>query len=71
MPVGWLGKVKIEGSDEPKNVVLEEREGNRVFVREADPADGEPPRIPLFEGDQIVMMMPLAAVSLSLDAPPK
>lgn len=49
----------------PVPAVLDDREGNLVFVRQADPADGEPPRVPLYEGDHIVMMMPIAAVTLN------
>jgi hypothetical protein len=47
-PVGWLSEVVLEGSDQPVRVVLDGREGNRVFVRQADPEDGDdPPRVPL------------------------
>lgn len=65
-PVGWLSHVTLKGVDLPMCVCLEGREGNQVFVRQADPSDGEPARIPLYEHDQIVMMTPIVAVSLNL-----
>lgn len=55
----------LEGADAPVAVVLDGRDGNQVFVRQADPADGAPPRIPIYEGDQIVMMTPIAALTIS------
>jgi hypothetical protein len=36
-PVGWLSEVVLEGSDQPVRVVLDGREGNRVFVRQQIP----------------------------------
>lgn len=64
-PIYWLGNVTLEGADTPVAVVLDGREDNQVFVRQADPADGEPPRIPIFDGEHIVMMTAIAAVSLN------
>ncbi|MGB9137579.1 MAG: hypothetical protein WCB73_10215 [Pseudonocardiaceae bacterium] len=61
-PVGWLDSVTLQGSDTPVRAVLDGRDGNRVFVRQADPSDGDPPRVPVFEGDEIVVMTTLAAV---------
>ncbi|WP_345384856.1 hypothetical protein [Pseudonocardia yuanmonensis] len=55
----------LEGADAPVAVVLDGREGNQVFVRQADPADGEPPRIPIYDGEQVVMMTAIAAVSVN------
>jgi signal peptidase I len=63
-PVGWLSEVVLEGSDQPVRVVLDGREGNRVFVRQADPEDGDdPPRVPLFPGDELIVMQALTHVS--------
>jgi hypothetical protein len=63
-PVGWLSEVVLEGSDQPVRVVLDSREGNRVFVRQADPEDGDdPPRVPLFPGDELIVMQALTHVS--------
>lgn len=45
-PAAWLDSVTLEGSDTPVRVVFDSRDGNRVFVRQADPVDGDPPRVP-------------------------
>jgi hypothetical protein len=36
-PVGWLDEVTLAGSDEPVQVVLEERRGNELILRSASP----------------------------------
>lgn len=54
--VGWLDRVTLEGGERPVRVVFDGREGHQVFVRQADPADGDPPRIPLRPGDVPVLM---------------
>lgn len=56
-PVGWLGTVRLEGSDDDVAVVLDGREGNKVFVRQVDPSEDEPARVPIFEGDELVVMV--------------
>jgi hypothetical protein len=43
-------------------VVLDGREGHRVFVRQADPGDGDPPRIPFYPGDELVVMTVVAGI---------
>jgi hypothetical protein len=63
-PVGWLSEVVLEGFDQPVRVVLDGREGNRVFVRQADPEDGDdPPRVPLYPGEELIVMQALIHVS--------
>lgn len=64
-PAYWLGDVTLKGADAPVAVVLDGREGNQVFVRQADPVDGEPPRIPIYNDEQIVVMTAISAVSLN------
>jgi len=44
------------------NFRLESREGSRGFVRQADPGDGDPPRVPVHPGDDVVMMTALSHV---------
>ncbi|MGX5653673.1 hypothetical protein ACWKWC_02755 [Geodermatophilus nigrescens] len=61
-PVKWLETVTLEGATEPVRVVLDGREGHQVFVRQADPSDGNPPRIPLYPGDELVMMTVIAGL---------
>jgi hypothetical protein len=39
-PVGWLDEVTLAGSDEPVQVVLEERRGNELILRSASPGFG-------------------------------
>jgi hypothetical protein len=63
--IGWLSDVTLSGSDEPIRVVLLRREGNRVIVRQVDPCDPEPDRIPLFEGDELVVAEAISHVSLN------
>ena len=54
--VYWLDRVTLEGAEEPVRVVFDSREGHQVFVRQVDPVDGDPPRIPLHPGDVPVLM---------------
>jgi len=61
-PTGWLDTVTLEGADQPVRVVLDERDGHRVFLRQADPSDGDSPRVPLYEGDEMVVMTAIAYV---------
>ena len=49
-PIGWLETVTLEGSEESVTVVLEERQGNVVLLRQVDPCYPPPPRTPLYEG---------------------
>jgi hypothetical protein len=63
-PVGWLETVTLEGSDEPVKVVLEERQGNVVFLRQVDPCDPPPARTPMFEGDQLVVMTAISHIGV-------
>lgn len=64
-PAYWLGNVTLEGADAPVAVVLDGRDGNQVFVRQADPTDGEPPRIPIYNGERIVVMTAITAISVN------
>lgn len=62
-PFGWLETVTLEGASEPVRVVLDSRDGHQVFVRHIDPCDGDnPPRIPIYPDDDVVVMTPVAAV---------
>lgn len=68
-PVGWLETVTLEGSDEPVRVVLEERRGNELILRQLDPGEPLPSRVPIFDGDNLVVM---TAISTSaFIRPPK
>jgi len=63
-PVGWLSDVTLAGADRPVRVMLMRREGNRVIVRQVDPCDPEPERVPLYEGDELVVATAISHVSL-------
>lgn len=55
-PIGYIGEVNSSNWEGPERAVLHAREGNRVYVRGADPCDPECERIPLFEGDHVIVM---------------
>lgn len=63
-PVGWLETVTLEGSDEPVRVVLEERRGNELILRQLDPGEPLPSRIPIFEGDNLVVMTAISHIGI-------
>lgn len=67
-PVGWLETVMLEGQTEPVRVVLEERQGSLVLLRQVDPGEPEPPRTPIYEGDQLALMQAISHMSLNLTA---
>lgn len=62
--MGWLGTVTLGGSDDSVPVTLLKREGTRVVVRQVDPCDPDPERIPLFEGDELVVAQAISHISL-------
>jgi hypothetical protein len=62
--VGWIGDVTI-GSGETGPVVLVERRGNLIIGHLADPCDGEVPRLPVYEGDQLAMKTPISYLSVN------
>ena len=61
---GWISDVTI-GTGETGPVVLVERRGNLIIGRLADPCDGEVPRLPIYEGEQLVMKTPISHASLN------
>jgi hypothetical protein len=62
-PVGWMDRVFLEGSTQPVRVILHSRDGNRVFIRHLDPPDGDdPPRFPIYPGDELVVMTPVHSI---------
>lgn len=69
-PRAWLETVTLEGSDEPVRVTLEERDGNRVLLRQIDPGEPVPPRVPLYEGDELVVMQAISHVGLHTTSEP-
>lgn len=58
----WLESVRLKGSDKDVRVVFVERLGTTVVVRQVDPGEPDPPRIPLREGDQLELMTALSHI---------
>lgn len=63
-PVAWISDVTLEGATESVRVTLLRREGHRVILRQIDPCDPEPERVPIYEGDQIEVAQAISHVSL-------
>jgi len=55
-PIVWMETVTLPESDVPVLVVLEERQGNQVLVRQVDPGEPKPARIPIYDGDHVTVM---------------
>jgi hypothetical protein len=68
---GWprqLASVRLETTGEWVRVVFDGRDGNRLFVRQADPGDGEPAPVPWHEHEGVVVMTALSHVGHHLTA---
>jgi hypothetical protein len=63
-PTAWLSDVTLKGASASVRVIFVRREGHNVIVRQTDPGDGAPPRVPLWDGDRIVVMEALSHVSM-------
>jgi hypothetical protein len=64
----WLGlRLQLDGHDGESPAVLDERVGDTVFLRHADPCDPpDPPMILVRPGDQVVTTTPIAGVGFNL-----
>jgi len=69
-PKGWLETVTLAGATEPVLVTLEERPGHRVPLRQVDPREPTPSRVPLFDGDELVVMHAISHVGLHTTSEP-
>lgn len=69
-PVGWLTDVTLEGESHPRRVTFMRRTGRHLVVRQLDPAEPEPSRIPTFDGDVIEVATAISHVSLNTTAEP-
>ncbi|NVN51702.1 light-mediated development protein DET1 [Mycolicibacterium hippocampi] len=69
-PVQHINAVMRKDADLPERVMLHERDGNIVYVRCVDPCDTDqdPAPVPLFDGDQLCVMVHLSHVSLHMSA---
>ncbi|WP_328712278.1 light-mediated development protein DET1 [Nocardia salmonicida] len=66
-PVSHVVTVTTESSDEPERVMLESRDAQKVYVRAVDPCDPEPDPVPLYEGDELIMMSHISYLSIHTD----
>jgi hypothetical protein len=64
-PTAWLSEVALKGASAPVRVIFVRREGHNVIVRQIDPGDGTPPRVPLWDGDHIVVMQALSHIGIN------
>lgn len=62
--VGYIGTVQMDHWPEAERAILHSREGNRLCLRGADPCDPESGRVPVYEGDEVVVMEHISHVSL-------
>jgi hypothetical protein len=63
-PTGWLDRVQLPGSDEYVRVRLEQRDGDRLLLRQVDPGDPEPERVPIYPNDRIEVMTTLSHIGI-------
>lgn len=64
VPIRYVGEVYLGHWPEPERAVLHAREGHNVFVRGADPCDPESGRVPVYEGDQVLVMEHISHMSV-------
>lgn len=64
VPICYVGDVRLDHWPEPERAVLHAREGNKVYLRGADPCDPESDRVPVYEGDEVIVMEHIAYVTL-------
>jgi hypothetical protein len=62
---GWLG---AEPGHEDKAPIFVRREGSTIIVREKDPCDPDPARIPFYEGDEVKKMQAISHTALNTTA---
>jgi hypothetical protein len=70
-PVAFLDTVGVLSSPEPVQVRLLERDGSRVLLRQLDPGDPEPERVPVYDGDELVVLEALSHIGLHTSADPE
>lgn len=64
VPVGYIGEVRLDHWPEPERAILHSREGNQVYLRGADPCDPDSGHIPVYEGDQLLVMEHISHMSV-------
>jgi hypothetical protein len=56
VPIGYIGTIKRDNWEEEERAIFHSRDGNRLFLRAADPCDRESERVPLYEGDEVIVL---------------
>lgn len=64
-PRAWVGATP---GHEDRAPVFVRRDGNKIIVREKDPCDPEPARIPMYEGDEVIGMIPISHMSVNTNS---
>ena len=64
-PSVWLSDVMLKGASALIRVIFVRREGRNVIVRQVDPGDEDPPRVPLWDGDHLVVMEALSHIGIN------
>lgn len=69
-PLAYLSDVTLKGQETAVRVTLVERIGSRLLLRQVDPGEPEPDRIPILDGDEIVIMEALSHTSVHTNSEP-
>jgi len=62
-PVGYIGTVRRDNWEEPERAVFHSRNGSRLYLRAADPCDPGSERVPVYEGDEVIVMEHFSHIS--------
>lgn len=55
-PIGHIGTVRRDNWEEEERAILHSRDGNKLYLRAADPCDPESERVPIHEGDEVIVL---------------
>jgi hypothetical protein len=55
-PIGYIGTVQRDNWEEPERAIFHSRDGNKLYLRGADPCDPDSERVPVYEGDEVIVM---------------
>jgi hypothetical protein len=63
IPVGYIGTVQLDNWEKPERAIFHSRDGNKLYVRAAHPCDPESERVPMYKGDQLIVMQHFAYIT--------
>lgn len=63
-PVAWIESVQLVGAEEMVPVRLQGRAANRVLLRQVDPGEPAPSRIPIYRADEVVVMQAISHLGI-------